>query len=245
LSPTFSIVVPVYNEADFIPRALPAMIDQLEALGEPYHVIVVENGSFDGTAETARRAGAGMPVTVISLDQPDYGAAMRHGFLEADGRWVVNFDIDYFSAAFLEEVLSLEDVDIVIASKRDPGSEDRRPLIRKLATRVFNLLLRVILDSSVSDTHGMKAFRKDLVDRLTPQVVSRQDLFDTELVIRAERAGYRIREVPVVVEEMRVARSSLVKRVPRTIRGLLRIRRTLSGQRSGVAPAHTPDADTD
>jgi hypothetical protein len=91
----------------------------------------------------------------------------------------------------------------------------------------------------------MKAFRKDLVDRLTPQVVSRQDLFDTELVIRAERAGYRIREVPVVVEEMRVARSSLVKRVPRTIRGLLRIRRTLSGQRSGVAPAHTPDADTD
>ena len=78
---------------------------------------------------------------------------------------------------------------------------------------MFNLLLRSILDSRVSDTHGMKAFRHDLVSSLAPSVLSRQDLFDTELVIRAERAGYRIEEVPVVVEEMRVARSSLVKRV--------------------------------
>jgi glycosyltransferase involved in cell wall biosynthesis len=245
LTPTFSIVVPVYNEADFIPRALPEMLDQLEGLDEPYHVLIVENGSFDGTAQATKRVSAGRPVTVISLDEADYGAAMRHGFLAADGQWVVNFDIDYFSAAFLGDVLALEEVDIVIASKRDPGSEDRRPLIRKLATRVFNLLLRVILDSNVTDTHGMKAFRRDLVDRLAPQVVSRQDLFDTELVIRAERAGYRIREVPVVVEEMRVARSSLVKRVPRTIRGLLRIRRTLARPGSSVSPAHAPDADTD
>jgi hypothetical protein len=141
---------------------------------------------------------------------------------------VVNFDIDYFSADFLRRVLELEGIDLVIASKRDPGSEDRRPLIRRVATRVFNLLLRTILGSRVSDTHGMKAFRRGLVDALAPQVVSRQDLFDTELVVRAERAGYRIEEVPVVVEEMRVARSSLVKRAPRTVVGLFRIRRILS-----------------
>jgi glycosyltransferase involved in cell wall biosynthesis len=245
MSPTFSIVVPVYNEADFIPQALPEIIEQLEGVGEPYEVLIVENGSTDGTSAAAQRAGRGLAVEVFSLEEPDYGAAMRHGFLSAQGDWVVNFDIDYFSAAFLAHVLSIEDVDIVIASKRDPGSEDRRPLIRKLATRVFNLLLRVVLDSNVSDTHGIKAFRRDLVDRLAPAVVSRQDLFDTELVIRAERAGYRIREVPVVVEEMRVARSSLLRRVPRTIRGLLRIRRILAGQGSSVAPAHAPDADPD
>ncbi len=245
MSPTFSIVVPVYNEAEFIPRGLPAMLAQLEGLEETYHVLVVENGSSDGTAEAARMASRGHPVTVISLDQPDYGAAMRHGFLEADGEWVVNFDIDYFSAGFLREVRSLEGVDLVIASKRDPGSEDRRPLIRRVATLVFNLLLRAVLDSDVSDTHGMKAFRRELVARLAPQVESRQDLFDTELVIRAERAGYRIREVPVVVEEMRVARSSLLKRVPRTIKGMFRIRRALAGSGSSVPTAHAPDADTD
>jgi hypothetical protein len=76
----------------------------------------------------------------------------------------------------------------------------------------------------------MKAFRRELVDALAPQVVSRQDLFDTELVVRAERAGYRIEEVPVVVEEMRVARSSLVKRAPRTVIGLFRIRSILSSE---------------
>jgi hypothetical protein len=124
----------------------------------------------------------------------------------------------------------------VIASKRDPDSIDRRPLIRRIATFVFNLLLRAILGSRVSDTHGMKAFRNDLVAELAPLVISRKDLFDTELVIRAERAGHRIREVPVIVHEIRVARTSLVKRVPRTIQGLFRIRRILSQETSGERP---------
>jgi hypothetical protein len=57
-----------------------------------------------------------------------------------------------------------------------------------------------------------------------PLVTSTLDLFDTELVIRAARAGYRIEEVPAVVEEQRDARSSFLKRVPRTLAGLLRIR---------------------
>jgi glycosyltransferase involved in cell wall biosynthesis len=245
MRPTFSIVIPVYNEAEFIPQAVPALIEQMESIGEPYRIIIVENGSTDSTATVAQQVGAGHPVTVLSLDVADYGAAMRHGFLEADGDWVVNFDIDYFSADFLKRVLDLDDVDLVIASKRDPGSEDRRSLLRRLATWVFNLLLRSILDSKVSDTHGMKAFRGDLVSTVTPSVLSRQDLFDTELVVRAERAGYRIEEVPVVVEEMRVARSSLVKRVPRTIKGLLRIRRTLADESLRLAAAHTPDPDAD
>jgi hypothetical protein len=92
---------------------------------------------------------------------------------------------------------------------------------------VFNLLLTSILGSNVSDTHGMKGFRRELVADIVPQVVSTKDLFDTELVIRAERAGYSIVEVPVVVEEMRTARSSLIKRAPRTVAGLFRMRRLL------------------
>ena len=245
MRPTFSIVVPVYNEAEFIPQAIPALIEQMDGVGEPYRILLVENGSTDGTAAVAERVAAGRPVTVMSLDAADYGSAMRHGFLAADAAWVVNFDIDYFSADFLKRVLALDDVDLVIASKRDPGSQDRRPILRRFATWVFNLMLRSILDSKVSDTHGMKAFRHDLVSHLAPSVLSRQDLFDTELVIRAERAGYRIEEVPVVVEEMRVARSSLVKRVPRTVQGLFAIRRALDNESLGLAAAHTPDPDTD
>ena len=230
--PTLSIVMPVYNEADFIPQALPMLISEMEGLGLSYRIHLVENGSSDGSAEVARVVAGEAPVTVTSLAVADYGSAMRQGFLEAEGDWVVNFDIDYFSADFLRQVMTTPDADLVIGSKRTPGSLDRRPPIRRLATWVFNLLLRTILGSKVSDTHGMKAFRRSLVENLANQVVSRQDLYDTELVIRAEREGYRIVEVPVVVEEIRAARSSLVRRVPRTVLGLVRIRRTLRNRGS-------------
>lgn len=236
MTPVFSIVVPVYNEAAFIPSSLPRLVAELESVGVPYQLHVVENGSSDGTAEAARFAAGEAPVTVSSLAEPDYGAAMRHGFLEATGQWVVNFDIDYFSAEFLRKVLAADEADLVIGSKRDPGSDDRRPWMRRVATRVFNLMLRLILSSRVSDTHGMKAFSRQLVDDLAARVVSRKDLYDTELVVRAERAGYRIVEVPVVVEELRTARSSLLKRVPRTVVGLFSIRSVLQKETQVSGP---------
>jgi len=229
MASSITVVVPVYNEAAFIPEALPKLVASVQAAGVPYTIRIVENGSTDGTADAARKSVGDANIVVDSLPEPDYGAAMRHGFLEADSDWVVNFDIDYFSADFLHRLLAQpDDVDLVIASKRDPASEDRRPLIRRVATGVFNLLLTLILQSGVSDTHGMKGFRRKLVDDLAPQVVSTEDLFDTELVVRAERAGYMIVEVPVVVEEMRTAKSSLIKRAPRTVVGLIRMRGNLA-----------------
>jgi len=89
---------------------------------------------------------------------------------------------------------------------------------------VFNSILRLLFRSSVSDTHGMKLIRREVVDSVLPLVGSTKDLFDTELVLRAERDGYRIAELPVVVEEQRAARSSYLKRVPRTLLGLAKIR---------------------
>jgi glycosyltransferase involved in cell wall biosynthesis len=228
MTPSITIVVPVYNEASFMPEGLPGLIDAVVGAGAPYEIRIVENGSDDATATVARSLAGDANVVVESLPDPDYGAAMRAGFLKADSDWIVNFDIDYFSREFLENVLAQPaHIDLVIGSKRDPRSEDRRPLIRRLATGVFNLLLTSILGSNVSDTHGMKGFRRELVADIVPQVVSTKDLFDTELVIRAERAGYSIVEVPVVVEEMRTARSSLIKRAPRTVAGLFRMRRLL------------------
>jgi len=225
MSPSLTIVVPVYNEAGFVPEALPKLIAAIEEVGAGYTLHIVENGSDDGTAEIVRQVAGDANVVVDSLPVPDYGAAMRLGFLAAEGDWVVNFDIDYFSGDFLRLLLSQpEDVDLVIGSKRAPGSEDRRPFVRRLATSVFNLMLTLILRSKVSDTHGMKGFRHGLVQDIAPKVVSTKDLFDTELVVRAERAGYQIVEVPVVVEEIRAAKSSLIRRAPRTVAGLIRMR---------------------
>jgi glycosyltransferase involved in cell wall biosynthesis len=222
---TLSVVVPVHNEAAFLPTALPALVGAVRSVTDDAEILVMENGSTDGTAALATELG-GEQVRVIQLPVADYGEAMKTGFEMAEGAWVINVDIDYFSAQFFRSVLA-SDADLVIGSKRDPGSDDRRPLVRRLATAVFNLLLRLLFRSGVSDTHGMKGFRKSVIDEFVPVTRSRTDLFDTELVLRAERAGRRIQEVPVVVEELREARSSLFRRVPRTLRGLWRIRRIL------------------
>lgn len=228
-SPKVSVVVPVHNEAAFIPVGLPRLVAATQSVFPDAEILIVENGSSDGTAQAAREA-AGADITVIELATPDYGGAMREGMLKASGDWVVTFDIDYFSAQFLSDLRDrMAKADVVIASKRDPLSEDRRPAFRRLATFGFNLLLRTILGSKVSDTHGIKAFRADAARNHAGEVVSRKDLYDTELVVRMERAGARIVEVPVIVEELRPARSALLKRVPRTVKGLLRIRKALRG----------------
>ena len=224
--PTVSVVIPVHNEADYVAGALDALFTDLERVAASIEVLIAENGSTDATAAIVSRLQVTYPsLVLIQLDKPDYGAAMRAGFLASKGDWVVNFDIDYFSAGFLETVLEIDGAaDLILASKRAPGSEDRRGWFRRFATWSFNQILRFVLASGVSDTHGMKAVRRTVVDEIAPQVVSTQDLFDTELVVRSERAGFRIVEVPVTVEEQRLARSSLLARVPRTLRGVWTIR---------------------
>ena len=227
--------MPIHNEAEFLSEALPRLLSVLDGVDADANVILAENGSTDDTAAVADRlATTDRRVAVLRLPAPDYGAAMRDGFLAARGEWIANVDIDYFSGEFLTAALALGDeADVVLASKRAPGADDRRSIVRRLGTLVFNVLLRLLLGSRVSDTHGMKVIRRTVITAIASQVISTKDLFDTELVVRAERAGYRIREIAVVVEELRETRSSLFKRVPRTVRGLLRIRRALRAEERG------------
>lgn len=226
-SPSLTIVIPVHNEAGFLSHAIERLSAALDGL--EFVLYLVENGSTDGTATEAEALTDRFPwLKVLRLEAADYGAALRAGFREADTDWMVAFDIDYFSRSFVDDVFDRSDeADIILASKRDPEADDRRVLIRRLGTRVFNLLLRGLFGSHVTDTHGMKAVNRKVLDDVMPNVKSTEDLFDTELVLRAERAGYRIAEVPAVVEEIRPARSSYLKRVPRTLIGLLKLRRLL------------------
>ncbi len=226
ITPTLSVVIPVHNEADYLPGALADLFDELADVPVPVTVLIAENGSTDGTADAVRASIPRYPgLELLTLPTPDYGAAMREGFLATNGTWAINFDIDYFSGDFLRSVLEIGDAaDIVLASKRTEGADDQRGTMRRFATWTFNQILRFVLSSGVSDTHGMKAVRREVVEAVAPQVISTQDLFDTELVVRAEHAGYHIAEVPAVVEEKRETKSSLAKRVPRTLRGVWRIR---------------------
>lgn len=227
--PAVTVVIPVHNEADYLPGALPELFKEMDLVKADITVVVAENGSNDNTADLVRQAQKTRSnLELLELATPDYGAAMREGFMQATTEWVALFDIDYFSGQFLGEALELaESADIVLASKRAEGADDRRSMTRRFATWTFNQILRIVLASNVSDTHGMKLIRSEVVAKVGPQVISTTDLFDTELVVRAERAGFRIAELPASVEEMREARSSLIKRVPRTLSGVWAIRTSM------------------
>jgi hypothetical protein len=89
---------------------------------------------------------------------------------------------------------------------------------------VFASVLRLGFGSRVSDTHGMKALRRAAVEPIVGQCRRGSDLFDTEVVLRADRAGLRVRELPVTVHELRPSRTPILRRVPRTLVGLVRLR---------------------
>lgn len=230
--PEVTVVIPVHNEADYLPTALPLLIEEMRRVDASIAILFAENGSTDATSSLIRQAMADHDgIDLLELPTPDYGAAMRDGFLAATSEWVVNFDIDYFSADFLTAALALGDeADIVLASKRVEGAEDDRGALRRVATFTFNQILRLSLGSTVTDTHGMKLVRRSVVVDVAPSVISTVDLFDTELVVRAERAGYRITELPARVEELRDTKSSVIRRVPRTLKGVWAIRKSLRNQ---------------
>lgn len=235
-----SVVMPAFNEAAMLGASVREVVDGLHAIGQPFEVHIVENGSTDGTLALALRITEALPeVEVHVMRTADYGEALRTGLLSSRGTIGVVFDVDYYDIGFLKEALAVLDgaADptgpvIVVGSKRAPGSIDERSLLRRAATSVFTGILRTVFGLSVSDTHGMKACNLDVLRPVIRTCRLGTDMFDTELIIRSERAGWKIAEIPVTVRETRPARTSFLRRVPRTLIGLLRLRATIGGRRS-------------
>ena len=227
----FSVVLPAHNEEAILATTVAEVTDGLLARGVPFEVLIVENGSSDGTAALADRlAGEHPEVRSLQHPEPDYGLALRRGLLEATGDVVVNFDVDYYDLEFFDRAVAVirdEGAAIVVGTKRGAGAEDTRALPRRLVTAGFTLVLRRGFGLRVSDTHGMKALDRAAVAPIAERCRLGTDLFDTELVLRTERAGLVVAELPVRVEELRPARSPIARRILRTVVGLRRLRLSL------------------
>jgi glycosyltransferase involved in cell wall biosynthesis len=222
--------MPSHNEEDYLEGAVKSTVVGLRARHLEFEVIVSENGSTDGTgAEASALAEAYGEVRVLRSPIADYGRALRSGFLAARGEIVVNFDVDLVDLDFVDRSLPLIEggADVVIGSKRTEGAKDERAQTRKLVTAVFSGILRLGFGLQTSDTHGLKALRRQpLVDLVTACRFD-ADIFDTELVLRSQRAGLRIEEIPVTVAERRPPRTPIWRRIPRSLLGLLRLRLAL------------------
>ena len=226
-APRLSVVIPVYNEERILPSAVGELQAGLDARGLNYEILLAENGSTDGTQGVLERLTAEHPrVRWFHSATPNYGAALKQGLLEARGELVFCDEIDLCDLRFYDRALELladPALDMVVGSKAAKGASDRRPYVRRLATRVHNRLLRVLLGFQGTDTHGLKAFRRQRLLEVVRSCVVDRDVFASELVIRAWRGGYRVLEIPIQLEEKRQPSINLFKRVPNVLRNVARL----------------------
>lgn len=222
--PDLSIVIPVYNEEGILPSSIAGLRESLAELGRPYEILFAENGSTDGTREILAEVAARHPdVRYACTPEPNYGRALREGILASRGRVVICDEIDICDAAFHRRALALlesGEAELVVGSKLAAGSEDRRPIFRHGASLLYNGVLRVALGFRGTDTHGLKAFRRDALLDVVRACRTERDVFASELVIRAERAGVRVVEVPVRIAEKRPPSIHLWRRVPHVLANL-------------------------
>jgi glycosyltransferase involved in cell wall biosynthesis len=225
-TPDYSIVIPVYNEAKMVRSATLELTQKLDVLGWNYELILAQNGSKDGTQEIIAGLSRELPrVREIDSDEPNYGKALKRGILDARGAIVFCDEIDLCDTDFYLRALPVLQggADMVIGSKAMRGANDKRPALRRVATRVMTLLLRIATGFNGTDTHGLKAFKRERTLEVVNACVIDRDLFASELVIRASRMGREVREIPIALDEKRPPSIHLFRRVPRVLRGLFKL----------------------
>jgi glycosyltransferase involved in cell wall biosynthesis len=230
--PRISIVIPIYNEQGILHAAVVDLRERLKPFGWPYEVILAENGSKDDTVEIGHELArkyadpADGQIKIISLGEPNYGKAMKQGILLARGELVICDEIDLCDADFHRravDILETGEADLVIGSKLLAGAEDDRPIFRHIASQAYTGMLRLVLGFRGTDTHGLKAFRRlALLDTVRACLVDK-DVFASEFVIRADRGGVKIKEIPIRVIEKRPPSINLFKRVPNVMKSMAKL----------------------
>src|SRR5690242_9613849 len=208
MRPLLTVVVPVYNGGDEIVANVDVIRQSVEAGlgGEPFELVVVSDGSIDGTAELLlERRAAG--VRVLHYDRNlGKGYAVKAGALAAHGDWIalVDADLDLDPASIPDylEMARRDGLDLAIGSKRHPDSVVHYPRSRRIASWWYQQLNRALFRLDVRDTQvGLKVFRRQVADDVLPLLLVKRFAFDLELLAVAKSLGYdRIRELPVQLE---------------------------------------------
>lgn len=226
-SPLVSVVIPVYNEKAILFGSIVELVDRMSEFDFNYEILISENGSNDGTKEVGLTLERKFPhVRMLNCPEPNYGAAMRLGILEARGKFVVCDEIDLLDVGFYRralEALVFDQADLVVGSKLHSQSKDDRPFMRHVASMTITMMLRVALGFKGTDTHGLKAFHRERLLPVVGRCIVDKDLFASEFVIRAERQEYRLLELPVDIVEKRKPSINLMKRVPNVLGNLAKL----------------------
>lgn len=205
-APWLSLVTPVYNGAVTIEANVREIVSALEADGRPFELLVVCDGSTDGSAEAARRVEDDRVRVLRYETNAGKGHALLHGLTAARGRLVgwLDSDLDIAPDVIVEAARRFDDraVDAVVGSKRHESSAVTYPLLRRVYSWGFQLLVRVLFRVNVPDTQvGAKVFRREMIDTVSPLLLVKRYAFDLEVLAVGADFGFdRVEEVPIRLE---------------------------------------------
>ncbi len=211
---SISLVIPAYNESARVGSTLDSTVAFLRSWGAAFEVLLVDDGSDDGTAAIARNRADALPeLRVISIEHGGKAAALRAGLIAAENEIVGFSDADLATPlTYLEELADViaAGSDVAIGSREGAGSRRvGEPVIRHVMGRVFNLIVQTLLLPGLQDTQcGFKLFRREAIQSILARTKLYADgaqvrgprvtAFDVELLVIAQRLGFKITPVSVV-----------------------------------------------
>lgn len=235
---TVDVVIPVLNEAHVLEKSVETLIAFLKSsLPCQWRIVIADNGSTDGTQAVAKElVAAHTEVDLIHLTQKGRGRALRQAWLQSKAEVVCYMDVDLSTRLEhipeLVNAIARDGYDVTTGSRLMRQSRTVRSLKREVISRIYNLLVKAVLFTRFSDAQcGFKALSRKAVEAIIPQVEDQSWFFDTELLVLAEKQGYRIKDIPVVWVEDDDSRVKILQTGWDDIKGVVRLRRQLWSRR--------------
>jgi glycosyltransferase involved in cell wall biosynthesis len=213
-----SVVFPAYNEVNYLEPAVEKTAQTLEEFTRFFELIIAEDGSTDGTAERSEELAKKYSFVkhIHGEKRLGRGTALNNAFKQSSGRILAYMDVDL--ATNIEQLKSLikaveeEGFDFAVGSRLLSESKVERSRTRQIASKSYNFLVRAMLGSKLKDHQcGFKAFKREALMQLLDEVVARHWFWDTELLVRAARKGFKIKEIPVEWKGPRETKVRLLK----------------------------------
>lgn len=225
-----SLVIPAYNESAIVLDTIRAASAKLAELTEDYEVLIVDDGSTDGMAALVR--GCGDPHVRLEGYAPNHGKgrAVRTGMLAARGEVVLCTDADLAYGvdvfAVILDRFRAGDAGLVIGSRRLGGEGYKNyPPLRILMSKCFGLLSHMISGLPYDTQCGIKGYRREAAERIFSRCTTDGFSFDFEVLMRADRLGLKVEQIPVSVVNFRESKVNVVKDSARMFRDVFRIRK--------------------
>ena len=199
-----SVVLPAYNEVKELEPAVTSVSKALGRAGYTYEIVIAEDGSTDGTAELSEQLTQNYPFVrhVHREKRLGRGTALNNAFQNCSGEVLVYMDLDLAtdlkSLKPLIDAVAVEGYEVSTGSRMLPESKVERSTRRSISSKSYNFLVRHMLGSKVKDHQcGFKAFKKEAFLALVGEIKATHWFWDTEILVRAQRHGFRVKEIPV------------------------------------------------